>query len=686
MCHDESIRENVNINNSNRKLIMNLLIQGKKIFQIVIALGLFLLAVPAIADVKLPGVFESNMVLQRNKPVYIWGWANPGETITIQFNNQSKSTKAGKKGSWNLDFSEMKAGGPYEMVVSGENKILLSNILIGDIWLCGGQSNMQWRLDQTDYHEEDTAWLNKAPVRLFTVHVETDYMPKADVSGSGWKNLTQDNIKGFSAVAYHFGKFINRELNVPIGLISVNLGATSIETWMSNDALMKFPQFENVIGEVVRNGKNFETLRSEFEAKKTKWYDRHYFKGKGVEGKWYLAETDISDWKSIKIAGNTWENEPDLKDHDGAVWFRTTFDLPENYTQEEFQLALSQIDDYDITWINGVKVGETYGRHNHRTYSIPTSQLKQKGNVLTIRVFDLGGIGGFTTNAFWGNNILWGDWKYQKGLAIDARKFPAVNVPNVTPFSSPGVLYNGSIAPLTPMAIKGVIWYQGESNADRAYEYRKLFPSLIKDWRANFKQGDFPFLFVQLANYMEETKVPQDDSWAELREAQAMSLSQPKTGMATAIDIGEAADIHPKNKAEVGERLGLVALKVAYERDIVYSGPTYKNMEISDSSIIVHFENRGSGLQTTDKHGYVRGFQIAGSDKKFYWAKATIEGETVVISSDKVKDPVAVRYAWSSNPGALNLYNKEGLPAVPFRTDTWDGVTKDEVFEEGPRF
>lgn len=661
--------------------------QRKKIFHLSVMLSLCLFTIPSMADVRLPKIFESNMVLQRDKPVNVWGWASPGEAITIKLNDQSVSGKADRNGEWKVSLPALKAGGPYEMLISGKNEIILSNILIGDVWICGGQSNMQWRLDQTGFQEEDSAWLQKAPIRLFTVHTDMDYMPKEDLTGSGWKTLSKENINEFSAVAYHFGKYINQQLDVPIGLISDNLGATSIETWMSNEALMGFPQFEKVIGNIVKEGKSFSELHSDFEKKKSKWYDKHYFQGRGVEEQWYKPDTDVSKWKAIKVAGNTWEGEPELQNHDGAVWFRTSFDLPEGYSQDTFHLGLLQIDDYDIVWVNGIKVGETYGRHNHRNYTVATDLLKPKNNVLTIRVFDIGGIGGFTTNAFWGNDILWGDWLYKKGLLIPAsNKFPAVKLPNATPFSSPTVLYNANIAPLTPMAIKGVIWYQGESNAERAYEYRELFPSLIKDWRKQFNQGDFPFLFVQLANYMEESQIPKEDNWAELREAQAMALTLTNTGMAAAIDIGEANDIHPKNKAAVGKRLGLAAMKVAYGKNIVYTGPTFKSMEIQDNAVVLKFDNIGSGLKTTDKHGYIRGFQVAGSDKKFYWAKASIEGETVIIRSKMVENPVAVRYAWSSNPGLLDLYNKEGLPAIPFRTDAWDGITKGVLFEDVTRF
>lgn len=626
------------------------------------------------------------MVLQRDKPIHFWGWGSPGEKIEVMLNGRSVTTKTDKTGKWSCELPEMQAGGPYDVIISGSNKILLTNVLIGDIWICGGQSNMQWRVDQTGYEEKDTAFIHQAPIRLFTVNIDMDYKPRDDAKSNGWKILSLQAINEFSAVAWHFGKSVYAELQVPIGLVSDNLGATAVETWMSNEALMAFPQFTSVIQPIVKENKSFAELTAAFEKTKDSWYKKYYYKGIGIDQEWFKPETNVSDWKPIKASGNTWENEPDLKDHDGEVWFRTTFDLPENYNQENFHIGLSQIDDYDIAWVNGIKAGETFGKHNHRGYTVPTSALKPKGNVLVVRVFDSGGIGGFTTSPFWGSKILLGDWLYKKGSPIDVSKFPEPTLPNVTPFSSPGVLYNGNIAPLTQFRIKGAIWYQGESNVDRAYEYRELFPAMIRDWRKHWNQDEFPFLFVQLANHLEESPTPGESNWAELREAQTMTLALPNTGMATAIDIGEALDIHPKNKQEVGRRLALSAMKVAYGKKNIAYGPVYKNIKVENDRIVVEYSLDGSRLVTKDKYGYVRGFQVAGDDRKFYWAQARIEGNIVVVTCDAVKKPVAVRYAWSSNPGVLDLYNKEGLPAVPFRSDTWKGITADSVFKEGPRF
>lgn len=649
-------------------------------------LGGLVFCLEAQANVRLPGIFQDHMVVQRDKPLRIWGVAAPGEHVTVRFRGASQAVVADKHGAWAATLPAFAAGGPFEMVVQGDNTITLTDVLVGDVWICGGQSNMAWKVSQTNYKETDSALLAANKIRFFSENVVMDYLPSHEIVGTGWKRLTPAAIADFSAVGYHFGRNLQKEIGVPIGLISANLGATSVETWMSNEALLQFPQFNELIAPVVARNKTFEQLQADFDNGKGRWDKQYYYNGTGIRNHWYLPGTDVTDWKPITAAGNTWEAEDALMHHDGAVWFRTTFDLPEGFNQERFLVQLGQIDDYDMVWVNGDKIGETFGRHNHRNYSVPKSVLKEKGNVLVVRVFDTGGIGGFTTSAFWASAILKGDWVYKKGDALRGKNFSGPVLPNATPFSSPGVLFNGVIAPLTSFAIKGAIFYQGESNAGRAYEYRALFPAMITDWRKHWGLGDFPFLFVQLANYMKEPDVPQESEWAELREAQAMALRLPNTGMATAIDIGEAADIHPKNKVDVGKRLALAALNVAYDKDVVASGPAYKSMEISNGSVVITFDHVGEGLVTKDKYGYVRGFQIAGADRKFYWAKAYIDDNHIVVSSDAVSDPVAVRYAWADNPGPLDLYNVEGLPALPFRTDQWEGRTYNKVFTDAPRF
>ena len=650
---------------------------------------LFLLTVISIATVnvfaaiRLPVIFKSNMVLQRDKEVKVWGFGDAGEKVEVNFKEQLYNTVTGKDGKWSIKLAAQTAGGPYNITFKGKaNTVELKNILFGDVWICGGQSNMQYTLDQIGYSPTDTAAARNEKLRIFTASIGMDYVPTDDLSGGTWSVASAEAIKYFSATAYFFGKFLTDSLQVPIGLISDNLGATSVETWMSAEALSTFPQFNSFYKTYLAPAKSFKEITAAFEKNKPEWQAKYYLKGQGIENKWYLPETNVADWKTMEIPA--WWEDKGLADFDGAVWFRKTFDLPQNFKEEAFRLALNQIDDYDIVWVNGQKVGEGYGNQSWRNYSVPANILKPKDNVIVARVFDAGGKGGMYSNAIWGNPILLGQWLYKADDKIDAASFVKPLVVNVNPFSTPAILYNANIAPITSLAIKGFIWYQGESNAPRASEYRELFPAFINDWRKQFKQGDLPFLFVQLANYMNEVATPQQSDWAELRDAQAAALQLPNTGMATIIDIGEANDIHPKNKWDVGRRLAQAALRVAYKKDVVSSGPTYESMEVNNGTITLHFAKTTGKLVTKDKYGYVHGFAVAGIDNIFYWAKASIKDNTVIVTSDEVKNPLAVRYAWSDNPGVIDLYNAEGLPAVPFRTDSLPLKTAGKVYSDNP--
>ena len=408
------------------------------------------------------------------------------------------------------------------------------------------------------------------------------------------------------------------------------------------------------------------------------WMASFESKDEGIENDKYVwAATDYSGWETMKIPG-VWESAG-LPGLDGVVWYQFSFTLPQEVANDVLTINLGPIDDDDITFLNGQEIGRTNGYSENREYSISPEFLKEGENNLVIRVVDYGGGGGL-----WGNPeqlfiksgkfkaSLAGEWKYKVGFGDKDHK-PVGSDPN----SFPTLLFNGMINPLIPYGIKGAIWYQGESNAGRAYQYRRLFADMIKDWRMHWGQGDFPFLWVQLANFMAPLSEPKDQDWAELREAQTMTLSLPNTGMALAIDLGDEKDIHPRNKQDVGKRLALSAYKVAYNEDVVYSGPMYKDMSVTDSKVKITFSHTGSGLVVKNKYGYINGFSIAGTDKKFYWAKAELlDDNTVVLWSDRVQKPVAVRYAWANNPDDANLYNKEELPAVPFRTDDWDGITK----------
>ncbi len=639
---------------------------------------MLLISSSCFANVHLSNIFQSNMVLQRDKDCAIWGYAAIGEKVAVRFDNQVYATVAGQDGKWKVTLARHAAGGPYQISIVGNNTITLDNILFGDVWVCGGQSNMQFAVDESMPKEKDSIRNNLPQIRIFTAYVNTDYVPRDTLNGGEWKVASVATIQRFSAVAYYFGRALHEKTNVPIGLISDNLGATAVETWMSPDAIKAFSQFDAYHQQYLAPKKSFATLTSDFEKTKSTWEKAYYLKGDpGIEKKWYLPETDISDWKTIETPGY-WE-EKGIGEYDGSVWFRRTFDLPASYDHKGYYVGIGQVDDYNTTWVNGHQVGETFGNVNYSNYIVPDSLLKEKGNVIVIRVVDAGGKGGIYTQ-FW--HPEWaGKWNYKLGKKIDPAKFKRPDVVNSDLFNSPSILFNGCIAPISQLSIKGAIWYQGESNASRAEEYRTLFPAFITDWRKQFNQGDFPFFFVQLANFYGEDKKPEESDWAELRESQAAALSLPNTGMASAIDLGEAFDIHPKNKLDVGKRLALAALKVSYNADSIDLGPTYDHMSQEGDNIIIHFKATKSLIKTNDKYGYVRGFSIAGADSVFHYANAYIRNNEVVVNSRDVKSPIAVRYAWANNPGTLDLYNQEGLPALPFRTDSWRMKTHDRKFD-----
>jgi sialate O-acetylesterase len=628
------------------------------------------------ADVKVAKIFNDNMVLQRNKDVPVWGWADKGEKVTVTFNGQKVATKADQTGKWSVKLKPMKEGGPLEMTVKGKNTVVYKNILIGEVWICSGQSNMEFTVSRTKNFTEEIAAANFPLIRSFSVTKELAQNPIADLSQGEWQVCSPKTVSRFTAVGYFFARELYKNLNVPIGIINSSWGGTNAENWisagsLSNDSVfaVKLRQLQS---DVIKNN------HSKLDELRKKWFEEVEKDDNGRIGQWERPETDVTQWKEMKLP-TYWENAG-LKDLDGVVWFRKDIELTKEEAAVGITLNLGQIDDMDETYVNGNKVGQASSNSVLRVYKVDAKFLKQGKNYIVVRVTDTGGNGGFSGTpelmcyeSAGVRTSLAVNWHYNIGLK---RTGPA---PGFGPNSYPTMLYNAMIKPLIPYAFAGVTWYQGEANASRAYQYRTLLPTLINDWRKLWNQGEFPFLIVQLANYRQAKEQPSESDWAELREAQTMTaINVPNTGMGLAIDLGDAADIHPTNKQDVGYRLSLAARKIAYNQELIYSGPTYDAMKIDNGKIIVSFKNTGSGLTAKDKYNYVKGFAIAGSDKKFYWAKAVIEGTTVTVYSDKVPNPVAVRYAWADNPDDANLYNKENLPAVPFRTDNWDGVTKNK--------
>ena len=627
------------------------------------------------AQVKVARIFSDNMVLQRNKDVAVWGWAKKGEKITVSFNGQTEITKAAADGKWLLKLKPMKEGGPFDMTVKGKTVVTIKNILIGEVWICSGQSNMEWTVAQTLNFAQEQAAANYSQIRSFTVAKKIAAKPVSDLSSGSWEMCSPQTVGGFTAVGYFFARDLYKKLNIPIGLIHTSWGGTIAETWISSETMNADEDFKALMTDLQKT--DIEKQMQESDKLQKEWLLKLESDDNGKKENWPKPETNIANWKTMNLP-SLWESAG-LYNIDGVVWFRTEFELTQKEAQAGVVVSLGPIDDSDESFLNGQKIGETMNEYGKpRVYKVDAKTLKAGKNILVVRVTDTGGGGGIygkpeelfvqTSETV---KSLSGAWKYCRGS-----ENVAPCVPLSGPNSFPTLLFNSMINPLIPYTIQGAIWYQGESNAGRAYQYRRVFANLIKDWRSKWNQGDFAFLFVELANYMAAKDQPSESEWAELREAQQMALSLPNTGVGTAIDIGEATDIHPKNKQDVGYRLSLPALKICYGQDIVFSGPLYEAMKIEGEKVVLSFKYTGSGLVVKDKYGYIKGFSIAGEDKKFYWAKAFTDGKTITLFADQVKKPVAVRYAWADNPDDINLYNKEGLPALPFRTDQWDGITK----------
>jgi sialate O-acetylesterase len=506
-------------------------------------------------------------------------------------------------------------------------------------------------------------------IRQFTVTTRHEFQtPLEDFASGNWMTVSPKNIFTFTAVGYFFAKSLYEKYKVPIGLIRSAVGGSPAEAWLSEDALQQFPTW-HAVAMKYKNPQYPDSIRRADANNNIVWYANTWNKDAGVQEavKWYDNNYDASNWKTMKVPGY-WDDQG-LKGINGVVWFRKEIVLPASKTGKPAKLLLGNVVDRDSVYINGVFVGTTGYQYPPRKYDLPTSVLKEGRNTIVVRVINSAGKGGFYPAKPYklvvdGDSMdITGDWQYKLGMS--APPIP----PTVTFHYQPMTLFNGMIAPILNYRIKGVIWYQGESNAGRAKEYYTLFPAVINNWRAKWKQGDFPFLYVQLANYMQVRDQPWESGWAELRFAQFKTLSLPNTGMAVTTDIGEWNDIHPLNKLDVGKRLALAAQRVAYnDKKVVYSGPLYQSMKKEGKQVIISFSNPGSGLVAKDGKP-LRYFSISGADGKFVWANAKIQGNKVIAWNDTITDPVAVRYAWADNPDGANLFNKEGLPASPFKTD-----------------
>ncbi len=631
---------------------------------LVFSIGL-LCTIHSMAQVTVARIFSDNMVLQRDVQVPVWGKAGPNEKIKVEINGCSIETLADKKGDWQVYLPSFEAGGPYELKIN--STLVLKNVLFGDVWFASGQSNMEWRLENSKNGPQEVPKASFKNIRLFTVPKRTASSPKSDLEQGQWEVCTPETAKGFSAIAYYFGKDIHEKYNVPVGLINCTWGGTVAEAWTSTEMLKKLPDFTDRIIQLENAKENWENdiiPNAERDRKRVRILEESY---NGLEEGFEKVSYSTNDWRAIDLPAYSEELF-------GVIWLRKVVTVPKEFKGQDLKLSLGRINHQSDVYFNGTSLGKTF-YPEFVTLEVPGNLVKSGENVVTIRMSNRWGEPGFEGPesemklvAATGSVLedMSGIWKFHRGLE------PAV--PEVKEYNKyPGSLFNGMVNPVIPYAIKGVIWYQGESNDVRAYQYRSLFHALIVDWEIRWEMGYLPFLYVQLPNYLDPQPEPQENAWAELREAQLMALDLPSTGMVVTIDLGEAQNLHPTNKKDVANRLTLCAQKVAYGEDVVHSGPLYSSMEINGNEIEISFEHIDGGLMA--KGDKLEGFAIAGKDKKFYWADAQIVGGKVFVKSDKVKEPVAVRYAWASNP-VCNLYNKKGLPASPFRTDDWDGITK----------
>ncbi|MEI8310284.1 MAG: sialate O-acetylesterase [Verrucomicrobiota bacterium] len=671
-----------------------------------LAIAAALTTATALADVKLPAIISDHMVLEKSAKVPIWGKADPGEKVTVTLNGQSAKATADADGKWmaSLDLKSS-APGPFEMTVEGKNKLTLADVVVGEVWVASGQSNMEFTLIRSLDAEKEIAQSANPLLRQFLVKKNPTHDPLEDTEGS-WVAATPEKSGTFSAVGYYFAKKLQNELKVPVGLIHTSWGGTPSEAWTSVEAIDSVPDLKAKREQLWAATEEFPAKKKVFVDGFGAWLKENAREDKPVADAASFAGMDVSTegWIPVKVPGTVAaKGLPES----GAIWLRKDVNFPSK-ALANLQLNLP-IDGFDSVYWNGTLLKQTtyldaLGSGNVRKYGkydIPVADIREGKNVLAIRFYAPAGPAKFTGEPKAGSIPLSGEWAAKAECefpALDPQKLAAAPQPPANPPGPQNVasfLFNGMIHPVLPYAIRGAIWYQGETNAGRAYQYRTAFPLMITDWRKQWNQGDFPFYFCQLANFMAKKPGPDESSWAELRDAQSSTLKLPNTGQAVLIDIGESADIHPRNKKDAGERLAAVALAKDYKKSVPYSGPVDDSLKIANGKAVITFKHADGGLvakqlaetfvvksQTNETAPLVRnspsslleGFAICGEDKKWVWADAKIQGDTVVVSSDKVPAPVAVRYAWADNP-TCNLYNKAEFPASPFRTDDFPPVT-----------
>jgi sialate O-acetylesterase len=630
-----------------------------KFFKII----LFFISISFIdAKIKLPRLVSDGMVLQRNQPLNIWGWADSGEKVEIQFQNKKYQTVADNSGSWKIILPKMKAGGAFTMTI---NEITLNNILIGDVYLCSGQSNMELPMHRVKtLYPEELKNANNSNIRFFTVRQKYNFKEaQNDLDGGSWEETNPQTVQNFSAVAYFFAKEMYQYNKIPVGILHSSLGGSPIQAWMDPNSLKKYSEYLTEADKWKSDELISKTESSDNELNNT-WYSELDKLDDGLKNHWESFDANDSDWKKMNIPGS-WEDVENP--FDGSIWFRKEIYLPKGSEKNTAFLNLGRIKDADVTYINGKKVGNVTYEYPPRWYDIPTGILRKGKNIIAVRITNGSGKGEFIRDKDYFLQIgsekidLKGEWKYKIG-GIMKRPVPGQKFIRWKPTG----LYNAMINPLIKYPIRAVLWYQGESNTSKPKEYQDLLSTMILDWRSKWNQKDLPFFIVQLANFMETKSQPVESNWADLREQQRkVSQTISNTGLAVTIDVGEWNDIHPLNKKEVAKRLSLQVEKMFFDKNIIANGPVYESMKIEGNKVILSFKKGTNDfLQISE----LKGFTIKGKDGIYKWANAKIEGKKIVVWNDEIQNPIAVRYAWADNPEA-NLKNKIGLPASPFITE-----------------
>ncbi|WP_340106004.1 sialate O-acetylesterase [Rhodohalobacter sp. 8-1] len=639
---------------------------------VLLLLYILIAVTSASGQLRLPQLVSDGMVLQRDSDITIWGWASPGDDISIEFRGDTYNQTADDNGNWSVEMNRQDAGGPFTMHISSDENetIRLENILVGDVWVASGQSNMELPMYRVrPLYEDEMQQADDPGIRYFDAPKTYDFNTSHEDFGSGsWQQITPETIVNFSATAWFFAKSIRERYDVPVGIILSALGGSPAESWMSEEALKEFPSHYNEL-QMFKDGTLIKEIEEADQKRSSSWYGQLQKADAGYsnpESPWYDPATDYRGWDEMNVPGY-WVSEP-LGPVNGVVWFQKEIDINEEHAGKPATLELGRIVDADSVFVNGTFVGTTSYQYPPRWYDVPAGVLMKGVNDIVVRVINSSGRGGFIPDKPYELIIendtldLKGTWNYKLGAEMP----PLAGQTFVR--WKPGGLFNAMISPALNYDVKGVIWYQGESNTDSPEEYSKLFPALIKDWRNSWDQQELPFLYVQLTNFMGPKDQPSESNWAELREAQRQTLEVPNTGMAVTIDIGEWNDIHPLNKKDVGERLARSAMKVAYdEDDVIHSGPVFDEADVREGKVVLSFTSKGSGLER--KGEQLHGFSIAGPEGEFRWARATIEGNQVIVWHPEIDCPSKVRYAWADNPDDANLYNVEGLPASPFQVE-----------------